>query len=326
MSHCLAGYGVEHVVLERGAVAQAWRTQRWDSLRLLTPNWLSRLPGYPYAGPDPHGYMTAAQVADHLDGYRRASGAPVLTGTGVVGVRAARSGFRVDTTAGSWRSRAVVVASGATGDPLLPHAAAALPARIQQVTALDYRRPELLAPGGVLVVGASASGVQIADELRRAGRAVTLAAGSHTRVPRTYRGRDIHAWLDAIGHLDERYDQVEDIAKARRAPSLQLVGGRPRRDLGLAGLAADGVAVVGRFVGATERLARFSGSLAAAVTDADLRLGRLLDRIDAHLAEHGPTDAYGPPDRPERVRLPTPPTELDLAGIAVVVWATGYRP
>jgi putative flavoprotein involved in K+ transport len=326
MSHCLTGYGVEHVVLERGAVAHAWRTQRWDSLRLLTPNWLSRLPGYPYAGPDPHGYMSAAQVAEHLDGYRLTTGAPVLTGAEVVGVRATPAGFRVDTSAGTWRSRAVVVATGAAGDPLLPRTAAALPARIQQVSSLDYRRPELLAPGGVLVVGASASGVQIADELRRAGREVTLAAGAHTRVPRTYRGRDIHAWLDAIGHLDERYDEVEDIVKARRAPSLQLVGGRPRRDLDLGRLTAAGVRVVGRFVGATERRAWFSGSLAALVTDADLRLGRLLDRIDAHVVEHGLTGAYDPPDRPGRVRLPTPPTELDLAGVAAVVWATGYRP
>src|SRR3954451_5370218 len=170
MSHCLAGYGVEHVVLERGAVAGAWRTQRWDSLRLLTPNWLSRLPGYPYAGPDPDGYLTAEEVAAHLDGYRRASGAPVLTGTEVVGVRATPSGFRVDSTGGSWRCRAGVVATGAAGDPLLPAASAALPARVPPGGGLAYRRPELVAPGGVLVVGASASGVQIADELRRAGR------------------------------------------------------------------------------------------------------------------------------------------------------------
>jgi putative flavoprotein involved in K+ transport len=310
------------VLLERGAVAQAWRTRRWDSLRLLTPNWMTRLPGHSYAGPDPDGYMTAAQVATHLTGY--AVGAPVRTGVEVVGVRPAPDGFRVDTTAGAWRCRAVVVATGAAGDPLLPRAAAALPPRVQQVSSLEYRRPELVAPGGVLVVGAAASGVQIADELRRAGREVTLAAGAHIRVPRTYRGRDIHAWLDAIGHLDERFDEVEDIVKARRTPSLQLVGSAPRRDLDLAVLGAAGVRVVGRFVGATDRLARFAGSLAVAVTDADLRLGRLLDRIDEHITERWP--AAGPGPRPDRVRLPTPPTELDLAGIAAVVWATGYRP
>jgi putative flavoprotein involved in K+ transport len=326
MSRCLADRGVDHVVLERGEVAGAWRTQRWDSMRLLTPNWLSRLPGYRYRGDDPDGYMSAAQVAGYLEGYCRTSGAPVRPGTTVVGVHPTPSGLRVDTDAGSWRCRAVVVATGGAADPLVPAVSTALPARITQLTAVDYRRPDQVGDGGVLVVGASASGVQIADELRRAGREVTLAAGAHTRVPRTYRGRDIHWWMDAIGHLDERYDEVADIAKARRAPSLQLVGAVPRRTLDLAGLSAAGVRVVGRLVGASERRAQFSGSLAALTADADLRQLRLLDRIDRHVEERGWTDVCGPPDRPHRTRLPSPPTQADLAGVGTVVWATGYRP
>jgi len=326
MSRCLADRGVDHVVLERGEVAQAWRAQRWDSLRLLTPNWLSRLPGYRYRDDDPDGYMTAAQVTGYLEGYGRISGAPVRTGTTVVGVRPTPSGFRVDTDAGPWRCRAVVVATGGAADPFVPAVSSALPPRVHQLTALDYRRPDQVGTGGVLVVGSSASGVQIADELRRAGREVVLAAGAHTRVPRTYRGRDIHWWMEAIGHLDERYDEVEDIAKARRAPSLQLVGAVPRRTLDLAALSARGVRIVGRLVGASERRARFSGSLAALTADADLRQHRLLDRIDRHVEEHGWADGCGPPDRPRRTRLPSPPTEVDLAGVGTVLWATGYRP
>ena len=159
-----------------------------------------------------------------LDGYARAFGAPVLPHTTVVGVRQTASGFRVDTDGGSWRCRAVVVATGSEGASRVPALAGELGGDLQQVTALGYREPGRVAPGAVLVVGASASGVQIADELRRAGRSVTLAVGDHVRVPRTYRGRDIYRWLDELGVLDERYDEVEDLVRARRLPSLQLVG------------------------------------------------------------------------------------------------------
>src|SRR6478735_9207001 len=196
MSHELARAGVDHVVLERGEVANSWRHERWDSLRLLTPNWMCGLPGFPYDGPDADGYMTAAETAAFVDRYRVRIGAPVRTSVTVERVRRSDGGFTVTTTAGTWRCDAVVAASGGSSEPRVPELAAAFPAWVQQITALEYRRPEqLVGDRDVLVIGASASGVQIADELRRAGRVVTIAAGEHVRLPRRYRGRDVYWWL-----------------------------------------------------------------------------------------------------------------------------------
>ncbi len=224
MSHHLTTRGIDHIVLDRGEVANSWRTQRWDSLRLLTPNWMSRLPGYRYDGSDPDGYMTKDETVAFLDGYRRDFGAPVQTHVAVEHVNTCDAGFEVVTNQGTWSCDAVIAATGASSEPHLPPVAASVPKRIRQLTALEYRNPAQTSDGGVLVVGASASGAQIADELARNGRHVTLAVGGHIRLPRQYRERDIHWWMDVIGQLDERYDEVDDINKARRLPSLQLVG------------------------------------------------------------------------------------------------------
>ncbi len=326
MSWWLTRGGVDHVVLERGAVGQSWRTQRWSSLRLLTPNWMSRLPGRGYAGGDPAGYQRAGEVVDMLDAYARSFAAPLRPHTAVVGVAAAASGFQVDTDDGPWRSRAVVVATGTEGESRVPALATDLPAHLQQLTALRYRGPEQVAPGDVLVVGASASGVQIADELQRAGRRVTIAVGDHVRVPRTYRGRDIYRWMDELGILDERYDEVPDLVRARRLPSLQLAGTPQRRTLDLAALTASGVELTGRLVGVARGRAQFSGSLANMIKAADLKQARLLDRIDAHIDEHDLRDLVRAPDRPQPTPQPPVVTELDLARFSAVVWATGHRP
>ncbi|MBX7435103.1 NAD(P)-binding domain-containing protein [Mycobacterium sp. Y57] len=325
MSHCLSARSIDHVLLERGRVANSWHTERWDSLRLLTPNWLSRLPGWRYRGDDPDGYMTAAQVAAHLDGYRRHLDAPVREHTTVRSVRSGPADDFVVTTDGDrWRSRAVVIASGASSDPHRPALHSRLPATMTQLTSVGYRNPGQ-AGDAVLVVGASASGVQIADELARQGRRVVLAVGDHVRLPRTYRGRDIHWWLDAIGQLDEGLGDVEDLDRARRLPSLQLVGSPDRRNLDLATLAARGVELVGRLVGVTADALQFSGGLAHLCRAADLKLGRLLDRIDLHCGERG-LAVVAAPDRPEPVRLGTVRTVIGIGAFDTVVWATGFRP
>jgi putative flavoprotein involved in K+ transport len=319
MSWWLTRRGVDHVVLERGAVAHSWRTRRWDSLRLLTPNWMSRLPGHGYDSEDPEGYRRAGEVVDMLDAYAGSFGAPVRPHTTVVGLAPDPSGFRVDTDDGSWRCRAVVVATGTEGEATVPALAKDLPGHLHQITALRYREPGQVALGDVLVVGASASGVQIADELRRAGRRVSVAVGDHVRVPRTYRGRDIYHWMNALGILDERYDEVEDLVRARRLPSLQLVGSPQRRSLDLATLSAGGVQLTGRLVGIDRGRALFSGSLANFLKAGDLKQARLLDRIDEHVGG-------GPVDRPDPTPLPPPVTELELARFSAVVWATGHQP
>ena len=319
MSSCLAARSVDHVVLERAEVANSWRTQRWDSLRLLTPNWMTRLPGYAYRGSDPDGFMSARQVAAMLEDYAEATAAPVLAGTTVTSVRAAGDGFVVATDQGTWRASTVVVACGAAAVPAVPPLARLVPAGITSVTPAGYRNPDELPPGGVLVVGASASGVQLADELARSGREVTLAVGEHVRMPRTYRGRDILWWLDAAGVLDQRYDEVDDVVRARNVPSMQLIGS-PDRTVHLNALRSGGVRLVGRLAGLQKGTAQFSGSLPNVCALADLKLGRLLDTIDAWAGGSG--ERFAP------TAVCTAPLGLDLRSgeISTIVWATGYRP
>jgi len=327
MSHHLIAAGIDHIILERGEVANSWRTERWDSLRLLTPNWMTRLPGDGFDSDDPDGYMTGAQVVAFLDRYRQRFCAPVRTRSTVRSMRRSGRGFTVATDDQQWQCDSVVVAAGASSEPRVPAPAADLPDRIRQITALDYRRPSQLDDGGdVLVVGASASGLQIADELQRSGRTVTLAVGEHIRLPRTYRGRDIYWWMDVIGQLDERYDEVDDIDRARRHASVQLVGSDDRSTLDLNSVASLGVGLVGRLARINGTTAQFSGALANLVANADLKQNRLLDRIDEFAEKHDLAAVIDAPDRPARTRLGAIATELDLARFSSVIWATGYRP
>ena len=326
MSHCLSQNSIEHVLLERGETAQSWRTERWDSLRLLTPNWLSRLPGWNYQGPDPDGYMKVDEVVDYLDSYRRSFTAPVVTNTSVESVESTTDGFVVRTNQGEWTALAVVVATGACSTPKVPGLAADLPANIRQIAPIHYRNPDQIEEGGVLVVGASASGAQIADELQRSGRQVTLAVGDHVRLPRTYRGMDIHWWMDAIGQLDERYDEMEDITRARRLPSLQLVGSPEKKTLDLNSLTQSGVELTGRLAGIAGDKAQFSGSFANMCASADLKQGRLLDRIDEFATDTGLDSELGLTERPAPTAVPTARTVIDLADLKTVVWATGFKP
>ena len=187
------------MVLERGEVANSWRRQRWDSLRLLTPNWLSRLPGYRYEGADPDGFMTMSDVVEFVSRFAVAADAPVRTHTTVTSVTPTDDGYQIVTGDGDIRCRCVVLASGACNLPNVPALRQALPAPIESVTPLDYRNPGQLPEGGVLIVGASATGVQLADEIHRSGRPVTLSVGEHVRLPRTYRDRDVLWWMDASG-------------------------------------------------------------------------------------------------------------------------------
>jgi len=328
-SHFLSAASVDHIVLERGEVANSWRRERWDSLRLLTPNWLSRLPGHHYDGPDPDGYMTADEVAEFIARFAAASRADVRTGTNVTSVRPVDGGYRVTTSHGELSCRAVVIASGACNQPTVPQFADALPASIEQLTPFDYRGPSTLPDGGVLVVGASATGVQLADEIRRSGRAVTLSVGEHVRLPRTYRGRDVLWWMDASGVWDQRHDEVDDLTRARRLPSPQLVGTAQRRTLDLNALTAIGVETVGRWATLRDGRALFSGGLRNVFSLADLKLGRLLDTFDEWARTYGCDGEVDPPGRLEPTRAPSSPRlQLDLRSgeIRTIVWATGFRP
>ena len=329
MSRCLADRSIDHVVIKRGEVANSWKNERWDSLRLLTPNWQSRLPAYGYDGDDPDGFRTMPETIDFIERYAQVISAPVRTNTSVTAVRSIDDGYTVATTQGDWRCRTLVIATGACNVAAVPAVAEAVPSSIAQLTPIQYRNPNQLEQGGVLVVGASASGTQIAEEIHRSGRPVTLALGEHVRVPRVYRGRDIKWWMDAAGVLDEFYTDVDNIDRVRNVPSLQLAGSDERRTVDLNSLTDIGVKLLGRLAGIVDGKAQFSGSLRNLCEMADLKMNRLLDRIDEWAAENPGEDDVSPPHRFEPTRVEAaPPLGMDLTNgeIRTIVWATGFRP
>jgi putative flavoprotein involved in K+ transport len=317
------------VVLERGEVANSWRRERWESLRLLTPNWQTRLPGLEYEGTSPDGYMGMGELVAFLARFAQVSAAPVRTHTTVTSIRPVDLGYQVLTTSGEFRCRAVVLASGACNVPSVPAVGRALPDSVRSLTPFEYRNPGSLPDGGVLVVGASATGVQLADEIRRSGRRVTLSVGEHVRLPRTYRGRDVLWWMHASGVWDQRYDQIDDVVRARALPSPQLVGTPERVTLDLNALSAAGVELVGRLSAIRDGRALFSGGLRNQFALADLKMERLLDTFDGWAQEQGVDADVAAPERFEPTRAPSSARlSLDLRSgeIRSVLWATGFRP
>jgi putative flavoprotein involved in K+ transport len=238
VSRLLSDIGVEHVVLERGRTGERWLSQRWNSLRLLTPNWMSRLPGWAYRGGDPAGFMPAADVAGYLNSYAESFGAPVIHDAAVRSVRRRAGRYLVVSEAGYFSAAAVVIATGYCAQPAVPAIAAAVDPSIAQITPDRYRSPADVPQGRVLIVGASATGVQLADELATAGRDVVLAVGRHSRMPRRYRGMDVMWWLDSMGVLDRQLQNGESAPPVE--PSLQLVGSTTGRAVDLTALAARG--------------------------------------------------------------------------------------
>ena len=328
LSRTLTDAGIEHVVLERGRLAERWRSERWDSLRMLTPNWMTRLPGRSGQVPDPDGFMSKDDLVEMLESYAASFGAPVREQAEVIEVSETPFGFSVATNRGVFESRNVVLATGQCGRPAVPEFARQFDASLRQIHASGYRNPDDIARGGVLVVGAGASGLQIAAELRGAGRDVILATGRHARAVRRYRGRDLWWWLDSIGSLDETVDDVGDIEAARKTPSLGLTGAHGGRDIDLGSLEEMGVRVAGRVLAARGPVADIGDNLAGNVAEAEVRLRRLLDRFDAWAIDHGLDDQLGAPLRPMPVRIRRPLSrELNLSasGVGTVLWATGYR-
>jgi putative flavoprotein involved in K+ transport len=273
--------------------------------------------------------MNALEVADFLTDYAEFTAAPVMIGTTVTSVRRTDDGYLVTTDQGQWTCTTVVLATGAFNLPTVPAFAAAVPAGVTTMTPREYRNPDQLSDGGVMVVGASATGVQIADEVHRSDRKVLLSVGEHVRGPRLYRERDIHWWMEAAGVLDERYDEVDDLVRARRVPSMQLAGSDERTTLDLNTLTSKGIALVGRFAGINNRRAQFSGSLRNKCELADLKLGRLLDAIDQWAQASDLSDSVPPPHRFEPTTVDSSPRlDLDLTSgeIKTIIWATGFRP
>ena len=271
------------------------------------------------------------KIGQLVAGYGRAFGMNVIVWGREHSLNAAsKDGYEVATSQGLWRCRKLVIASGACNLASIPSLSAGLPAKVASITPQQYRNPGLLPEGGVMIVGGSASGIQLAREIHATGRRVVLSVGEHVRMPRTYRGRDIQWWMDAIGAMDVRYDTIfEDIERARRLPSPQLIGTPERVTVDLNSLRKAGVELVGRLVGLRDGKAQFSGSLANHCALADLKMNRLLASIDDWVSAKGFAERFPAPHRYEPTDIgPETALSLDLtsAGIATVIWATGYRP
>lgn len=326
MSRSLSARGIEHLVLERGRVGERWHAERWNSMRLLTPAAYSALPGLPHLGANPGEFLPAQAFASYLGDYARMAAVPVIEGVEVRSIDDVGSDFRISTSAGVWQSRAVVVATGACDTPYRPAMAQQLSPAILQIAPADYKRPSDLPDGGVLIVGASSTGVQLAEEIHASGRPVTLAVGDHTRMPRRYRGRDIFSWMDLASILDDRADESRSLDAARHQPSLQLVGRHDNRNLDLASLSRDGVRLLGRLAAISGAYAGFHGDLAETTTQAHARMLRVLSRIDASIERIDLAASLSGDGAPKPFLADCEPVTLDLLreGIRTIVWATGY--
>lgn len=331
LSYYLTAQGRSHLILEQGRLAESWRTRRWDSLRLIAPNWSLRLPGFAYPGTDPDGFMGKDEVAAHLEVYARSFGAPVRDGVRVTAVApAAAAGFLVRTEDEAYRTSQVVLATGALQRPRLPAAAADLPDQIAQILAPAYRNPAALPQGAVLVVGSGETGCQIAEELVHAGRTVFLCYGRSWWLPRRYRGLDIAVWLRLLGWFERTVDELPPGARTGQ-PNPQLTGSDGGHDINAHTLARAGVSLLGRLRGVHEGTIALAADLAQNLAWGDDQARAWLWAIDTYIAQQGleapaeewPSDLTAPAPRNQEA-----PTELDLAeaGITTVIWATGYRP
>ena len=324
----LSACHIDHVIFEKHRIAHAWRSQRWDAFCLVTPNWQCQLPGFPYAGPEPKGFMPRDEIVAYVEGFARAIDAPVREGVAVTRVGRDDAGpFRVETTDGTVTADAVVLAVSAYHAPNVPAMAAALPGSVKQIHSSDYKNPAALPEGAVVVVGSGQSGCQIAEDLHLAGRTVHLVVGSAPRCPRVYRGRDAVEWLSDLGQYDLPVDRHPKGAGVRRQANHYLTGRDGGRDIDLRRFALEGMQLHGRLTGIAEGAMSFGDDLARNLDNADAVYNGICGLIDKHIAEAAieapPGRHYAPGWQPPAL----PPGTLDLAaaGISTVIWATGFR-
>jgi putative flavoprotein involved in K+ transport len=327
VSWYLARDGIDHVVLERHRAFHSWRESRWDSFCLVTPNWQCRLPGHPYQGDDPDGFMLRNEIVEYLDGFSASFDPPLREGVSVTRVSPVPGGYRVETTAGVWTCGQVVVATGGYDRPIVPPYAGAIAPDVMQMHSAHYRRPAQLPAGGTLIVGTGQSGVQIMEDLHRDGRDVHLAVGPAPRSPRKYRGRDATDWLHDMGHYAITIDRHPDPIKALTQTNHYMSGRDGGKEIDLRRFARDGVHLYGSLAGAEGTQLRFLPDLEKNLDDADRSYCGIRDQIDAWIAAQG-IDAPPAPVFHKVWRPEAEVTEIDCAalGIASIVWAIGFRP
>ncbi|WGQ09965.1 NAD(P)/FAD-dependent oxidoreductase [Pedobacter gandavensis] len=322
MSYCLKQRNISHILLERGQIAQRWRSESWDSLRLLTPNDQTNLPSWPYQGDQPEGFMPVGRYISLLEDYAQSFEAPILTETAVEAVSKSGHQFYIHSTAQRWVANAVVIATGHCCTPVIPEYSNRVNPEIHQITASQYLNPGQIPEGGILVVGAGASGVQIAEELRLSGREVMLSVGKHRRLPRRYRGKDILTWLKEAGIFDAFTDSKCD----PNIPAPQLIGSEDAHSINLETLQNQGVKLTSRIAAINDSQVSFEDNLLTAVHQADQDMYALLERIDQYIndlmIDHSMNFHQVAP-----ISVPPAPSSIDLksAGIKTIIWATGYR-
>jgi putative flavoprotein involved in K+ transport len=325
-SHYLQVHGIQHVVFEKKTVAHKWKNERWDAFCLVTPNWQCQLPGHPYDGEDPHGFMVKDEIIGYVDRFITKVGAPVLEGTSVTSLEKSGDLFRIETTAGSITADSVVIATSLYSEPAIPRAAERLPDSIMQINTADYRNPGQLPDGGVIVVGSGQSGCQIAEDLHLAGRKVHLVTGNAPRCARFYRGRDVVDWLADVGQYDITVEH-DGMTKKKHDTNHYLTGRDGGRDIDLRKFALEGMALYGRMHGVSGGKMLFQPNLKSNLDGADRVYNGINALIDRHIADKGIDAPAGSPYVP-LWEPETEPTELDLAaeGITSVIWATGFTP
>jgi putative flavoprotein involved in K+ transport len=326
MSYCLTRQGIDHLVLERNQIGHEWRDQRWESFCLVTPNWQCQLPDFPYTGNDPDGFMAREDIVRYILAFAKSFDPPIIEGVTATRMRRDRKGrYLVATSRGELLADQVVLATGPYQVPLIPRLADRLPPDLMQLHSSAYRRPDALPPGEVLVIGTGQSGCQLAEDLHLAGRQVHLAVGSAPRVARRYRGRDVVAWLDAIGYYHKAVEEFADVDAVRFRVNHYVTGRDGGHDIDLRAFARDGMRLYGHLVGVTGTTLRFAPDLAQNLDRADAVSENIKDSIDGYIAAHHietpPEPRYTPVWAPERE---TTQLELSGTGITSVIWSTGF--
>ncbi len=331
VSYLLTEAKVSHVVVERGRVGESWRSQRWDSFSLNTPNWSNRLPGMGIDDDDSDGFAPRDEVLNFLERYAASFGAPVLEGTTVISVQYQEEGaFVVDTTDGTFRARNVVVCSGALSEPAVPDVAADVPDWVTSISASGYRSAKELPEGAVIVVGSAQSGCQIAEDLLDAGRNVYVCVSKVARAPRTYRGRDVISWLRDVGFFDMTVDQLPD-PDMQYAAQPQISGTKGGHTVSLQSLARDGAILLGRVSGFDGNTLKLESNVRECAAFADAACAQITDMIDGFIEASGIDSPAATPD-PNQPTMPDlggsdELDELDIggAGVSTVIWCTGYH-
>lgn len=326
-SYHLGQHGIEHVILEKNRIAHSWKTQRWDAFCLVTPNWQCQLPGFPYQGDDPKGFMLRDEIVAYVEGYAKHISAPVHEGVAVMSLRRGAEGrFLLDTSAGEMTADAVVLAVSGYHVPNVPRMAERLEGSVTQLHSSAYRNPAQLPDGEVLVVGSGQSGCQIAEDLHLAGRKVHLAVGSAPRCPRVYRGREAVEWLNDLGQYDLPVDQHSLKEKVRKNANHYLTGRDGGRDIDLRKFALEGMSLYGRLKDIQNGRFIFAGDLADNLDNADRVYNGICGLIDNHIARSG-IDAPAQSHYTPLWQPGEPVADLDpaRAGIGTVIWTTGFR-